>query len=150
MTTAPRPAGPGNGPRLPAAYARFLERFAGGEYWDAHEALEPAWRETRSGFYKGLILLASAYVHAGRGNLHGVGAQLAKARKELALYVPSYMGLDVSGLLDVARRGEALANARRRSPPSAAEWAHLLPPPRLATHPARFRGDEPELAADGG
>lgn len=131
---------------LPAAYAAFLERFARGEFWQAHEVLEPAWRENRSAFYKGLILLASAFVHAGRGNVHGVGAQLGKAARELAPYAPEYLGLDVSALVALGRRGEALAGARGQSPPSATEWAHLLPPPRLTPEPARLRGDEPELA----
>ena len=130
-------------PPLPAPYLAFLDRFSRGEFWEAHEVLEGAWREGRSGFYKGLILLASAFVHAGRGNAHGVGAQLAKARRELAPYAPAYLGQDVAALLRLAARGEeiariALADVRT-------EWAPDLSPPDLTPDPALFRGGEPEL-----
>jgi len=133
---------------LPPAYAAFLERFAAGAYWDAHERLESAWRRNRSGFFKGLILLASAFVHAGRGNRHGVAAQLEKAARELAPYAPAYLGQDVSALLECAARGQALA-ARTGAPSTAAEWRALLPPPDLTPRAALFRGDEPELGALG-
>ncbi|MBX6363822.1 MAG: DUF309 domain-containing protein [Gemmatimonadetes bacterium] len=130
-------------PHLPDALVAYLERFARGEFWESHEALEAAWRANRSGFYKGLILLASAFVHVGRGNAHGIGAQLAKAERELAPYAPAYLGLDVAALLAVARRGQRLARTHRAAGP--AEWRRLLPAPRLRVEPARIRGDEPEL-----
>ena len=123
---------------LPPAYVAFLECFARGEFWQAHEVLEQAWRESRSGFYKGLILLASAYVHAGRRNVHGVSAQLAKAARELAPYAPAYLGQDVAALLALARRVSAAAGD---------VWVELPAPPDLTPDPARFRGDEPELGA---
>ena len=113
---------------LSSAYRAFLERFAAGQFWEAHEVLEDDWRASRSGFYKGLILLASAYVHAGRGNAHGVGAQLRKTARELEPFAPFYLGQDVDALLALARRG----------PPLAA-------PPDLTPIAERFRGDEPEL-----
>ncbi len=132
-------------PPLPPAYAAFLARFAAGAFWDAHEVLEGVWRVHRSGFYKGLILLASAFVHAGRGNRHGVEAQLEKAARELAPYAPAYLGQDVVALLVLAARGRALAAARAGAPPTAAEWRELLPAPDLTPRPQLFRGDEPEL-----
>ena len=95
---------------------------------DHAKVLEDDWRASRSGFYKGLILLASAYVHAGRGNAHGVGAQLRKTARELEPFAPFYLGQDVDALLALARRG----------PPLAA-------PPDLTPIAERFRGDEPEL-----
>jgi hypothetical protein len=129
-----RPAGP---LRLPPAYVAFLDCFAQGEFWQAHEVLEGAWRESRSGFYKGLILLASAYVHAGRRNAHGVSAQLAKAARELAPYLPAYMGQDVEALVTLARRVSAATG----------DFRAMLPPPDLTPAATRFRGDEPELGA---
>ena len=81
----------------------FVRLFDQGLYWDSHEALEPAWRETRSDFYHGLILLASAYVHRDRGNPHGVGAQLDKAEPLLRRYGPRHMGVNVERLLEQAR-----------------------------------------------
>ncbi len=132
-------------PPLPSAYLAFLEAFAAGAFWEAHERLEPAWRRDRSGFYKGLILLASAFVHAGRGNGHGVQAQLAKAARELAPYAPAYLGQDVVALVEYAVRGQALAAARTAAPPAALPWQEPLPPPDLTPRMELFRGDEPEL-----
>lgn len=133
-------------PALPPAYAAFLEHFAAAEYWEAHEVLEGAWREGRSGFYKGLILLASAFVHAGRGNAHGVGAQMMKAERELAPYAPRYMGQDVEALLDLARRGRSLADRAGTPGEAPPEWRAALPPPDLTPDPGFIRGDEPELS----
>jgi len=137
------PTEPAGSNTLPGAYAAFLDRFARGEYWEAHEVLEGAWREGRSGFYKGLILLASAFVHAARGNAHGVGAQLAKTRRELARYAPAYLGQDVADLLSLAARGEEIARIALEG--EGMEWATALSPPDLTPDPALFRGDEPEL-----
>lgn len=113
---------------LPPAYRAFLERFAAGQFWEAHEVLEDDWRASRSGFYKALILLASAYVHAGRGNAHGVEAQLRKAARELEPYGPFYLGQDVDALLALVRRGPPLSAA-----------------PDLTPVADRFRGTESEL-----
>jgi predicted metal-dependent hydrolase len=82
----------------------FIELFNRGEYWESHERLETPWRANRSGFYKGLILFASAFVHAGRGNAHGIVAQLQKAEAELEAYRPRCMGMDVEAILEHARR----------------------------------------------
>lgn len=129
--------------RIPAALAEFAERFRRGEYWEGHEVLEEPWRAGRSGFYKGLILLASAWVHVGRGNPRGVEAQLRKAARELAPFRPAYLGVDVDALLSHARR---LAAAVAADPAGGAvAWARACPPPPLAPDPALVRGDEPEL-----
>jgi hypothetical protein len=131
-------------PPLPAAYREFLATFARGEFWEAHEVLEQAWRQGRSGFYRGLILLASAWVHARRGNAHGVAAQLRKAERELAPYAPAYLGQDVDGLLARARAGAARAPSLASA--SLHAWADALPPPDLTPRPDLIRGDEPELS----
>ncbi|HEV2148480.1 MAG TPA: DUF309 domain-containing protein, partial [Longimicrobiaceae bacterium] len=92
------------GPGVPAALREFADRFGRGEFWESHEVLEAPWRRGRSGFYKGLILLASAWVHVERGNARGVAAQLRKTERELAPYRPAYLGLDVDALLAHAAR----------------------------------------------
>ncbi len=123
---------------LPADLLAFVERFNRGEYWESHEALEGAWRENRSNFYKGLILYASAFVHAQRRNPRGVLAQLRKADRELAPYRPTYLGMDIEGLLEHARRA---ADAVVRRP---GDWSILFPP-ALTPRAEDARGDEPEL-----
>jgi predicted metal-dependent hydrolase len=118
---------------FPAAYRAFIALFNRGAYWDSHEALEAAWRDTGSDFYQGLILLASAFVHVGRGNAHGVRAQLAKAEARLRPFRPAYLGLDVDAVLAACAAGRA---ALMRG-----AWPAAL---RLALDPGLVRGDEPE------
>ncbi|MGE0353547.1 MAG: DUF309 domain-containing protein [Gemmatimonadales bacterium] len=90
----------------PPALRQFLELFNRGEYWESHEALEPAWQASRSEFYHGLILLASALVHWQRGNRHGLISQMAKALRALEPYAPVHAGIDVGRLVRLGRRME--------------------------------------------
>jgi uncharacterized protein len=135
------------GSRLPKALLEFTRLFNRGDYWESHEALEGAWRETGSAFYQGLILYASAFVHLRRGNRHGVLAQLRKAEVRLAPLPSPYLGVDVGALLASARalreRVEREGSSRGRG--AAADWMDGPPPPRLEPDPALVRGDEPEL-----
>jgi hypothetical protein len=113
-----------------------VELFHRQEFWESHEVLEGPWREGGSRFYHGLILLASAWVHVQRNNLHGVRAQLRKAEAALEPFAPHYLGVDVAEILEEARRlGEAAAGSW--SPPAAF--------PRIDLASVRVRGDEPEL-----
>ena len=84
---------------LPQALHRFLELFNAREYWESHEVLEGPWREGGSDFYQGLILYASAFVHAQRGNARGIGTQLEKTERKLAGYRPCHLGVDVDSVL---------------------------------------------------
>ena len=107
-----------------------MDLFNKGAYWESHEALEPEWKRTRSDFYHGLILYASAWVHQDRRNPHGVKAQLSKADPFLHEYAPGYLGIDVSGIL---QQGDDLRAGR----PARA--------PMIVTDLKLIRGDEPEL-----
>jgi len=80
----------------------FVALFNGEDFWESHEILEAPWRVGRSPFYHGLILVASAFVHAQRGNPHGVRVQLAKAMRRLDACRPAYLGVDVDALLQAA------------------------------------------------
>lgn len=148
------------GETLPDPLLAFLELFNDGRYWDSHEALEDAWRESGSGFYHGLILYASAFVHARRENAHGIRAQLEKAERALQPFAPDYLGLDVEAILEharrcreIVRRGEAAGGAEAAG--SAADapdgrqtdhrWRESIPFPELRPQRSRIRGDEPEL-----
>ena len=142
----PDPETEGGGPdlqHLPQALHRFLELFNAREYWESHEVLEGPWREGGSDFYQGLILYASAFVHAQRGNAHGVGAQLDKTERKLAGYRPSYMGIDIDAVLAHSARCRELVELRRDEDPSS--WLEVVDVPRLELHTRLVRGDEPEL-----
>ncbi len=135
---------------LPDPLLDFLRLFNRGEYWESHEALEDAWRRTNSGFYHGLILYASAFVHARRDNPHGIRAQLEKAEGALAPYAPSYLGLDVAEILEHARRCRALVRRHEGGSaggPGTSEpgWRERIPFPELRPDARLVRGDEPEL-----
>ena len=88
-----------------AAFETGLALYAAGEPFEAHEALEPAWMGTddlvERALHQGLIKVAAAYVHAGRGNPPGIAKNLAGARRHLALAGPAGVawGVDVAALL---------------------------------------------------
>ncbi len=71
-----------------AALARGLAAYARGDFYLAHEELEPAWMAADDPGERerlaGLIKLAAAFVHAARGNPAGVTTNLRGARERLA------------------------------------------------------------------
>jgi predicted metal-dependent hydrolase len=64
-----------------------IAAFERGDFFEAHELLEPAWMGTddlaERALYQGLIKLAAGYVHAVRGNPIGLTRNLEGARKHL-------------------------------------------------------------------
>jgi predicted transcriptional regulator len=65
-----------------------LAAYRRGDFFEAHELLEPAWMgasdPAERDYHQGLIKLAAAYVHAVRGNPLGVTKNLRGARDRLA------------------------------------------------------------------
>lgn len=135
---------------IPPPLVRFADLVNRGEYWESHEVLEGAWRRTGSPFYQGLILYASAFVHARRGTPHGIVAQLDKAEAALAGYAPAYLGVDVAALLRHARDTRRRVEARRSrgGADGGTAWGEVVEWPCLELDAGRVRGDEPELEAD--
>jgi uncharacterized protein len=81
---------------------RGLELIDRGEYFAAHEVLEDLWRAAEAAerdFFQGLVHVAVAWHHAGRGNRPGYERQLEKAMRRLAPYAPVHQGVDVGDLL---------------------------------------------------
>ncbi len=70
------------------AIARGLAAYDRGDWYLAHEELEPAWMGTddpaERALLSGVIKVAAAYVHAARGNPLGVRTNLRGARERLA------------------------------------------------------------------
>ncbi len=89
-----------------AALAAALEAYAGGDFFLAHELLEPAWMGARDpaerALHSGLIKVAAAFVHDVRGNPAGVAKNLRGAATRLrnataagpafAIDVPAVLG----------------------------------------------------------
>ncbi len=129
--------------QIPRELERFVRLFNREEFWASHEELEDAWRRTGSDFYQGLILYASAFVHAVRGNSHGIVAQLDKAEERLTRYRPTYLGMDVEALLDHGMRCRRIVEETRALP--RAEREPWLAFPHLRVRRDLISGDEPEL-----
>ena len=111
MSDAPTPATVLQGGRLKAyrplsdtertaAFEAGIAAYEAGEFFEAHELLEPAWMGTADvperDLHQGLIKLAAAYVHAVRGNPLGVRKNLLGARERLA--AASAAGVDSRGI----------------------------------------------------
>src|SRR5665811_2375722 len=89
-----------------AALEAGLGAYARGEYFEAHELLEPAWMGTADlaerALYQGLIKLAAGYVHAIRGNPVGMTRNLYGARKYLEASLRAGPEHSVSAGIDLA------------------------------------------------
>ena len=134
----------GQGPiRWPPSLVRFVELVNAGRFWHAHEALEEAWRVNKSDFYHGLIIYASAYVHAQRGNPRGVVLQMAKVPRYLSGYPAAYLGFDVAAILRDVEETRQLV--QRAGMPEGDALRAVIRWPSLALDPARCSGEEPEL-----
>ncbi len=70
-----------------AALEAGLAAYAAGDYFEAHELLEPAWMGTDApadrALLQGVIKVAAAYVHGVRGNAAGIARNLEGARARL-------------------------------------------------------------------
>ena len=98
------------------AYNLGLAHLRAGRFFEAHEALEHAWRAAapdERDFYQGLVHVAVAWYQAGRGRTIGAERQLAKALRRLEAYEPSHRGVDVASV----RRQAAEALASGAFPP---------------------------------
>jgi hypothetical protein len=108
-----------------------LEAYANGDFFLAHELLEPAWMGTADAgeraFLQGLIKLAAADVHGVRGNPRGVARNLEGALERLRLAAAANVDLpagfrldtlivDVDARLDRARSGAT-------TPPTTLPWS---------------------------
>jgi predicted metal-dependent hydrolase len=89
------------------AFDAGIAAYTRGDFFEAHELLEPAWMGTAEpaerDLLQGLIKLAAAYVHGVRGNPLGIARNLSGARERLAAAVGSpaaaASGIDVAALV---------------------------------------------------
>ena len=94
--------------------ARGLGLIREGAFFEAHEELEDEWRTAPAAerdFLQGLVHVAVAWYHAGRGNLPGCERQLEKATRRLGPYEPRHRGVDVAIVLDDVSRARELVAA---------------------------------------
>jgi len=89
-----------------------IELIRAGAYFEAHEELEDEWRDAVEGerdFLQGLVHVAVAWYHAGRGNRPGCERQLEKAARRLSRFAPEHRGVDVDRLLRQIASAQELA-----------------------------------------
>src|SRR4051812_46095513 len=92
-------------------FERGMELIRRGDYFDAHEELELAWRAAAPGerdFYQGLVHVAVAWYQAGRGRPVATASQLEKAARRLAGFAPRHRGVDVGEVLAQVRAAQAV------------------------------------------
>ena len=90
-------------------YKRGLALARAGEYFEAHEAFELAWRaceRTERDFFQGLVHVVVSAYQRGRGRPVAAESQRAKALRRLAPFVPEHRGLNIAALLDALDRAE--------------------------------------------
>jgi len=102
-----------NGPLPPQAVEGF-RLFNAGEYFEAHEALEEAWKaetgEIRN-LYRGILQIAVVYLHITRGNYNGALKVHARSQKWLKDWPPVCRGVHVEELKENAEN--AIREVRR-------------------------------------
>ncbi len=85
------------------AFEAGVAAYERGDFFEAHELLEPAWMGTAElaerDLLQGLIKLSAAYVHGVRGNPLGIARNLTGARERLAAAAGS--GAEVASGIDI-------------------------------------------------
>ncbi len=103
---------PCNAPLHPRA-AQGLRLFNAGEYFEAHEALEDAWREERGEvreLYRGILQIAVVYLHVTRANYNGAVKVYGRSQKWMKDWPSVCRGIDVGKL---RKDAEAVINEVR-------------------------------------
>ncbi len=94
----------GRGPDV--KFRRGLEQFNAGHFFDAHETWEEIWlrsAEPEKTFLQGIIQIAAAFHHYGRGNLQGTRSLLEAGLKKVARFPEAHRGIGVEALRESAR-----------------------------------------------
>jgi uncharacterized protein len=91
------------------SYQHGLELAGGGQYFEAHEAFETAWRacaDPERDFFQGLVHVVVSAYQRGRDRPIAAERQRIKALRRLAAYEPTHRGLDVTALRAALDRAE--------------------------------------------
>jgi uncharacterized protein len=86
---------------LPPSASHGLALFNAGEYFEAHEALEYAWKHENGAvreLYQGILQVAVTYLHIQRKNYDGALKVFERARLKLDGWPDRCCGVDVAAL----------------------------------------------------
>jgi|GEM_PF-565204 predicted metal-dependent hydrolase len=91
-------------------YQDGLALGARGDWFEAHEAFETAWRACEADerdFFQGLVHVVVSSYQRERGKPIAAESQRVKALRRLAAFAPRHRGIDVGSLLEALERAEA-------------------------------------------
>ncbi len=94
-----------------------LQLYNQGEYFEAHEALEAAWRRDQTPgreLYQGVLQVGIAYLQIERGNYNGALKMFLRARQWLDPLPDQCRGVEVKQLRQDAQRAQAVLKALGR------------------------------------
>jgi uncharacterized protein len=80
---------------------RGLRLFNAGDYFEAHEALENAWRDEAGpirDLYRGILQIGVGYYHIQRGNYRGAVKMFQRCRQWLDPFPSNCQGIDIESL----------------------------------------------------
>ena len=86
-------------PQEKEAFARGVDEFNRGFYFECHDTLEDMWMGLRGparDFFQGLIQVSVAFYHLTGGNLPGAESMLRRALKRFGRYPDRYFGFDLA------------------------------------------------------
>lgn len=88
--------------RIPDLVLKGIEEFNRGEFFEAHEYLEDAWREETGRIrylYQGILQVGVGFYHQENGNWRGATGLLRSGIDRLKEFEPEALGIDVRKLL---------------------------------------------------
>jgi len=120
---------------LHPAAAEGLRLFNRGEYFEAHEALEEAWRAETSPvreLYQGILQLGVTYLHITRNNYEGAIKVYGRSRRWLEGWPEICRGIRVGQLRRDAE--QVMIEVRRLGPGQLASFDRSLFKPVIFDH----------------
>lgn len=87
---------------IPDLVLKGIEEFNRGEFFEAHEYLEDAWREETGRIrylYQGILQVGVGFYHQENGNWKGATGLLASGITRLKDFEPEALGIDVARLV---------------------------------------------------
>ena len=97
------PADQGCEQDLPPKARLGIQLFNQQQFFEAHEALEAAWKEEKGpmrNLYRGILQVAVGYYHIRRGNITGARKMFKRCRPWLTLFPARCQGVDLARLID--------------------------------------------------
>lgn len=88
--------------RLHRGLGEGVNLYNAGRFFEAHEVLEDVWLEEEGDdktFLQGIIKIAAAFHHYGKGTYRGMRNLLQAGSQMLKPYRPSYRGIELAGFL---------------------------------------------------